>query len=309
VLTYTPDPAYAGTGYTDSFIFSLKDKYDTTPGPLTVTINVTPVVNTPPTIGGSQTSVTVLVNEHLVAAPGMINGITIADDASETPGAKVFILITENVKPTYGIGSFSATPASGVTITYPAAGQIKLEGTPAQLNYQIANDPIAYTPETNGSSTSLTFLVNDEGYTSPPPNPGTPLTTSVNLPVIFEEQSEGSLAKTTVPRVTLTAAVPKVVAGLSRNGEFLLRRSGGDLSRPLRVSYRVKGNAINGADYELLRGVKKLNPGQATARIKVIPLGNGSASRASQIVRLKLAPGAGYTIGAAAEAKVRIVGH
>lgn len=309
VLTYTPDPAYAATGYTDSFNFSLKDKYDTTPGPLTVTINVTPVVNTAPTIGGSQTSVTVLTDEHLIAAPGLINGITIADDASDTPGAQVFILITENVKPTYGIGSFSATAAPGVTITYPQAGQIKLEGTPAQLNYQIANDPISYTPETNGSSTSLTFLVNDQGYTSPPPNPGTPLTTSVNLPVIFEAQSEKSLARTTVPKVTLTAAIPKVIAGSSPSGEFLLKRSGGDLSRPLRVSYQVKGTAINGTDYELLRGVKKLHAGQATARIKVIPLGNASVTGAPQVVRLKLAPGSGYTVGASAEAKVRIVGH
>lgn len=97
-------------------------------------------------------------------------------------------------------------------------------------------------------------------------------------------------------------------AGATKKAKFLLTRSG-DLSKDLKVTYRVRGTAVSGRDYLPLRGQKIIKAGRATAKIKVRPMGerydgvqSGEAS-----VKLTLVEKRAYSVGSPSVAKVHLL--
>ena len=110
-----------------------------------------------------------------------------------------------------------------------------------------------------------------------------------------------------LPTVSVTAPVPSVVVGSGGAGQFLLTRTGGDLSQTLVVTYTVKGSAVNGTDYVLLKGTKKIKPGKAAAKLNVVPLGGRINGMTKSTIKLTVKPGSGYAPGAPASAKVKIL--
>ena len=74
------------------------------------------------------------------------------------------------------------------------------------------------------------------------------------------------------------------------------------------VGDTVKGSAVNGTHYAVLKDAKKFKPGRTNKPIWIIPLGNlGGAAR--KVVKLTLDLGGGYTVGAASAAQVKILTH
>ena len=72
------------------------------------------------------------------------------------------------------------------------------------------------------------------------------------------------------------------------------------------VNYAIKGSAVNGRDYVMLTGTKKIKAGKTSQPIKIIPQGDlGGMSKRK--VDLVLEPGTGYTVGNAEKVKVTIV--
>ena len=108
-----------------------------------------------------------------------------------------------------------------------------------------------------------------------------------------------------VPVVTLLATTPTVTVGSGEIGEFTVSLSAAQTG-DLEVGYTVKGTAINGTDYVLLSGTKKIKAGHTSKPIKIIPEGDlgGTASKA---VKLVLTPGTGYTVGTVGTVKVKIL--
>jgi hypothetical protein len=112
-----------------------------------------------------------------------------------------------------------------------------------------------------------------------------------------------------LPVITLSADIAQVTAGTGEYGEFVINRTGGDLSQQLLINYAVSGTGIAKQDYVKLKGVKKLKANKASAKIRVIPLGDGAGSGEVRTVTLSLAAGDGYTIGASTKVKVKIYGQ
>ena len=107
------------------------------------------------------------------------------------------------------------------------------------------------------------------------------------------------------PVATLVAPIPTTKAESGTIAEFAIDLSG-PVANDTFVNYSIKGTAINGTDYVLLSGTKKIKAGKSSKPIKVIPLGNlGGASK--KTVKLTLEPGTGYTVGTTMPVKVKIL--
>ena len=127
-------------------------------------------------------------------------------------------------------------------------------------------------------------------------------------------ESSGTIFKTslisdprnlTLPTVSLEAAAPVVVAGSGGVGKFVLILSAVQTNDVI-VNYTIKGSAINGEDYVLLNGTKKIKAGKQSKSINIAPLGNlGGLSK--KTVKLVVEPGTGYAVGTAGKAKVAIL--
>ena len=107
-----------------------------------------------------------------------------------------------------------------------------------------------------------------------------------------------------LPTVTLTAPAPSAVAGSGQDAEFLLTLSAAQAS-DVTVNFTIKGSALNGTDYVLLKASKKIKAGHASKPVKIIPQGDlGGAAK--KTVVLALLPGDGYQVGTAGKVKVKI---
>ena len=76
----------------------------------------------------------------------------------------------------------------------------------------------------------------------------------------------------------------------------------------VQVNYAVKGTAVNGTDYVLLKGTKKIKAGKITKPIKIIPQGDLDGD-AKKTVVLVLEPGDGYVVGTTGKVKAKILGQ
>ena len=108
-----------------------------------------------------------------------------------------------------------------------------------------------------------------------------------------------------LPVVTLTATTPTVTVGSGGTGEFTLSLSAPQTGDTL-VELAIKGTAVDGVDYALVKMTKKIKAGQMSKSIKIRPLGDlGGTTK--KTVKLQLKPGAGYTIGTEGKVKVSIL--
>ena len=108
-----------------------------------------------------------------------------------------------------------------------------------------------------------------------------------------------------IPTVTLAAAVPQTTLGNGLPGEFTLSLSAVQPT-DLVVNFTIKGTAVNGTDYALLKASKKIKAGTLSKTIKIVPEGDlGGTSK--KTVKLELAPGTGYTVGTTGKVKVSIL--
>ena len=110
---------------------------------------------------------------------------------------------------------------------------------------------------------------------------------------------------TDVPVVTLLATTPTVTVGSGEIGEFTVSLSAAQTS-DVEVGYTVKGTAVNGTDYVLLSGTKKIKAGHTSKPIKIIPQGDLGGA-ASKVVKVTLTPGTAYTVGTTGKVKVKIL--
>ena len=108
-----------------------------------------------------------------------------------------------------------------------------------------------------------------------------------------------------LPVVTLTAAIPQVTLGGGGPGEFMVTLSAPQ-DHVVLVNYTIKGTAINGTDYLLVKGTKKFKPGKTNKPIRIYPEGD-LGGVAKKVVTLVLAPGDGYTVGTTGKVKVKIL--
>ena len=135
----------------------------------------------------------------------------------------------------------------------------------------------------------------------------------------FDQHSEGGVPalhgqvryNSTVPlptTVSVAAATPYVVADAGTTGAFTISRTG-DTSAPLTVYYSVSGSAVNGHDYQNLKGAKVLKAGKASARIQLHLLGAGPAPGTALAVKLKVESqdGGGYLAAGAGRAKITLL--
>ena len=91
-------------------------------------------------------------------------------------------------------------------------------------------------------------------------------------------------------------------------GTITFSRSGGDLTKKLVVSYKVKGSAADGTDYVFLSGSKKIKPNKTSASIQIVPQGDlGGAG--SKKVKLVVLPSAAYSISGTPTVAVKILNN
>jgi hypothetical protein len=108
-----------------------------------------------------------------------------------------------------------------------------------------------------------------------------------------------------LPIVTVAASIPKVTIGRGTVGRFTISLSK-VLRKPLIVTYKLKGTAVDGVDYQLLAGTKTIPAGSKKANIKVVPRGDLDGMN-EKTVTLLLKPGKDYKVSTMAPAKVEIL--
>ncbi len=121
--------------------------------------------------------------------------------------------------------------------------------------------------------------------------------------IYFLDKQDGVIRRVVTTPVTV---IPPPVIGVTVDVAAISRAAGqfatvtftrtGDLSTLLEVPYLVGGQTVNGQDFVLLKGVRKLKPGKSTATVKIVPAPGGANGKA----RLVIQPGTGYTVDPAA---------
>ena len=226
------------------------------------------------------------------------------------------------------VGSFevalSATNVGGgvgtATLTLEvAAAPIPVISSPATesaqvgtfFHYQIAasNSPTSYTA--SSLPPGLTFYPTLGVISGAPTQTGTYFITfsATNSGGTTTGSLTITIAPPAPPVITISADVARVTAGIGMYGEFSIDRTGADNSAELRINYMVKGSAVGGTDYNTLKGSKRMKAGKTNVHIRVLPIGDGAGAGVKRSVKLVILPGDGYTVGANAEAKVKIVGQ
>ena len=93
--------------------------------------------------------------------------------------------------------------------------------------------------------------------------------------------------------------------GATRKSKLVVTRTNSDLSSALTVHYTVTGTAQNGTDFGALNGVVTIPAGEATALIKVVPLGS-HFNDGPRTVQLRLFPDHLYRWGPSIAATVTL---
>ena len=110
-----------------------------------------------------------------------------------------------------------------------------------------------------------------------------------------------------IPTVTIAAGVSRVNENGSAGAATFVVTASSSPSVKTKIFYTVKGSAGANFDYVALSGSVKLKPGQTSKTIDVYPINEGIGGGRITGVKVTLAAGAGYNIGSANNAKVKIV--
>jgi uncharacterized delta-60 repeat protein len=216
--------------------------------------------------------------------------IGIASSVVVGPAGDVFVALT-------GVPSDDPSLSEGLLVDHFALDGTLLGSIPVSTSYDCS---LVFRPEADSVFIAAT---------------GPIIQSTLTLPVGGTDDGFSPPAATGVvlvrdtPVVTITAATPKTFSGTRNPGEFIVERTGADYSKRLRVVYRVSGSAVAGQDYRSLRGVRIIQPGQRTARIRVRPIGEQFArvSIGRVDVTVKLASRPGYKKGEHHAARVKII--
>ena len=152
-FTYNPNGAFEGivANATDTFTYRIRDNSTPTPATsnlATGTITIAPVNDAPiNTVPGAQTTV--------VSTPIDFTGISIADvDA----GASVLESVISTT-----VGTLTATPGSGATVTGDNSNSVTIAGTLTQIN--AALNGLDFNPGGTPGSATITLTTDDQGNT------------------------------------------------------------------------------------------------------------------------------------------------
>ena len=240
------------------------------------------------------------------AAPGGFAVVNVGPRGTND-GIGIGMLFNQNV---YGIDNDLASPVERAQTNVPCDATVtrlavKLDFT-AGTEAIFVNPPAGSEPTAADASQAMTSAFRSEGIdevlVAAGANTATFNVSDLLLGTTFADVVPGAAG---APTVTLAATVPQVIAGSGATGSFTVSRSG-DVSADLLVAYSVKGSARPGIDYQVLKGTKKIKAGQASAQIKVKPIGDLDGA-AKAVVKLTLLPGTSYAVGTAEPLKVKIL--
>jgi hypothetical protein len=114
------------------------------------------------------------------------------------------------------------------------------------------------------------------------------------------------------PKVTILANRPKASENkptTAGKGQFMVKRSGGNIKSAVTVLYSIGGTATNGVDYPLLTGSVVIPAGRPFASIDLIPLADSVADPNETVILTLLQDGnPSYVLGSPASATVTIAG-
>lgn len=205
--------------------------------------------------------------------------------------------------------NLTIAPAEAPTLTTPPA-PTATTGSFYYFQIAAANTPTSYAA--TGLPPGFTFYPNLGVISGIPTQAG-------NYSIAYSASNSGGTASgvlnlaiaasPVVPVITASADISQVTAGTGEYGEFVITRTGGDLSQPLVINYVIRGTAVAGTDYQKIKGSRKLKANKSSVKIRVFPLGDGAGAGERRTVSLRLAAGDGYTIGQSASVKVKIVGQ
>ncbi|MCL1856052.1 MAG: hypothetical protein FWF84_00175 [Kiritimatiellaeota bacterium] len=105
------------------------------------------------------------------------------------------------------------------------------------------------------------------------------------------------------PRVSVVATVPTALRNGPVPGEFTVKREG-TASSALAVNLHLSGSAVNGVDYQGIPSTVTIPAGASSLAIALTPYAAGGNQAVDAVMTLQA--GAGYSVGAASTALVRI---
>jgi uncharacterized delta-60 repeat protein len=183
-------------------------------------------------------------------------------------------------------------------VTLPSRTKTRVSADVVRLNGQVTRVEFFLNASKIGESAQMPYSLE-----LPELEPGTYTLTALAT------ESSVSLSRQSAPVVlTVAEATPEVSVsvdpsvisrGAGEVASITFTRTGNDLSKELKVNYRMGGTLQGGSDYLTLKGFKKMKAGKRSVSVKVAGGANGK-------VKLIVQPGEGYNVGIPSKAKVTI---